>query len=478
MRSNYTAIQSPGLRILSDDQIREIFSNTLMIMEKTGQVVSNDEAVELLLSAGASKMSNGRISIPSHMVEEAIRTAPKRIDLYDRDGNLNVRLEGNYTNFGALLDAVDFIDPETGKRRKYESKDWVSAARVYDYLPNIKFAHICGNANDYDNPHLAFREIGYHVLMNTRITIGLCMGNKDAMSDLIEVFETVAGGPEEFKRKPNIFAMSEPVTPLEHPDDSTARILMCAEHKVPIVYYGMQMQGTTGPATDAGVISLALAETFAGLVIHQLKNPGAPYIVGAIPAMLNFKTTMFSYGNPELTKCSMAISDVAHYFHLPVWGTTTTDSKTIDAQGATEFALSSMAAMLNGQNLIHDCAQMDKAELVSLQGAVLCDTIISNLNYIQAGIKVNEETLAYDVIDRVGPQGNFMSQKQTLKNFKSFWSSDIFDCSVPEKEVEPIEQRINNKVMSILENHKIPALPDDTQKKVDELRNKWLAKYK
>ena len=471
MRANYTQISSPGTRMLSDGQIQEIYSAAKEVLECQGSLILLPEARELLLKAGAMEGKDGKVLIPSTMVDQAVSTAPKFIKLYDRDGKENMKLEGYRCYFGACCDTPEVLDAYTAERRPYVSSDWPDFATVMDYLPNMKFLHINGNATDME-PEDAYRAIGYAVMPNCRTTIAICVGNAEAAAELIEVAQAIAGGPEEFRRKPNTFCMAEPITPLKHGPDSLTRLLMCADVGMPIVYYGMQMQGVTAPATAAGTLVVSCAESLTGLVIHQLRKPGAPFIFGGIPGMMDMKTTTYSYGGPELTRNLMALGDISHYLNLPFWGTSTTDSKRIDAQCASEFAITALAAILGGHNLVHDAAQMDRAALVSLQAAVLHDEIIGVCKYIVGGIEVNDEEMALGVIDKVGAAGNYLSEKHTMSRFKGFWTPGVFDRSTS-PDVPPIETRINDKVKQILENHKVPPLPEDKLNAIAEVKAKW-----
>ena len=76
----------PRLSVLSHAQIEQIHQATLEVLERTGVQFNHPRALELLDGAGA-RVDGNRVRFPSWMVEEAIRKAPSRVVLGNRDGN-------------------------------------------------------------------------------------------------------------------------------------------------------------------------------------------------------------------------------------------------------------------------------------------------------------------------------------------------------------------------------------------------------
>ena len=133
MRYNYTHFSSPQFRLLSDSQLEELHLGTLQILERTGVVFQCQEAIELL--DGANVSDPNRVKIPSYMVEQAVRTAPKIITLYTREGEPAIVLNGmTGSHFGANTDHQNILDPYTRKRREYYVEDIADTARLIDAL--------------------------------------------------------------------------------------------------------------------------------------------------------------------------------------------------------------------------------------------------------------------------------------------------------------------------------------------------------
>ncbi|MGD9404201.1 MAG: trimethylamine methyltransferase family protein, partial [Anaerolineae bacterium] len=128
----------PGIRMLSDDQILAIHNASLDILAQTGIVMKNEAARDLLLAAG-SWQSGDRIKIPEHLIMSAIGSAPSRIPLHNRLGELTMPLEDGKVFFGPGSDCIFTMDLETGERRKATAEDIRRIAHLCDGLDQIDF---------------------------------------------------------------------------------------------------------------------------------------------------------------------------------------------------------------------------------------------------------------------------------------------------------------------------------------------------
>lgn len=472
-KSNFTQFSTPNMRVLSDSQIQEIHYAACEILSRTGMKIENEKARELLYSFGAYVEGNV-VKIPTKLVEKALRTVPERIVLCNRDGERKIFLEGYKSYFGCNPDNPEYYDPYTGERRPMTSKDGADMASVMDYLPNIDFVlNACFSSDVHVD--IADRVIVRQMIFNMRKSIGFSCKDADSLLDIIEMASIVAGGKEKLKANPYMFHIQEPISPLIHDDNSIKEIMICAEHEFPLVYYPMTMAGATAPVTAAGILAQSHAESITGMVIHQLTNPGAPFVYGAIPTVMDMKTSRFCYGAPELYFNCAAISDIAHYFKVPVWGTAgTVDSKTVDQQAVTEMSLGYLMAAMSGQNLVHDTGLMDQATVTCPEILIMADEIISMVKHITRGIDINDETLALDVIDNALTSGSFLVEEHTMKHFRSMWMPNLFDRSTAKVSEFTITEKLNKKAKEIIETHVVPELDKDKKDAILELEKKWM----
>jgi trimethylamine--corrinoid protein Co-methyltransferase len=294
----------------------------------------------------------------------------------------------------------------------------------------------------------------------------------------MELARMVVGGDEQLRAKPFIFHYWEPTTPLVHTGEALRKLMWSVRDGIPVVYTPMLMAGGTCPCSFASEVMLCCAESLVGLVIAQEMHPGAPFIFGGIPTTIDMRTTICSYGAPEMSLMVMAVTDMAHYYGLPMFGTAgCTDAKDVDQQAATEAALSCATSIMSGANLIHDIGLLDHAETASPEMIVLCDEIIAMLRAATQAIEVNNETLALDLIQRIGPGGHFLAEDHTLRNFRKVWYPTMMDRTRlgtdAAKGLAPFTERLNQKTRSIIETHQPAPLPREVQEEFGRRQKAW-----
>jgi trimethylamine--corrinoid protein Co-methyltransferase len=210
------------------------------------------------------------------------------------------------------------------------------------------------------------------------------------------------------------------------------------------------------------------------LVVVQLKNPGTPVIFGGMPGILDMKTTTYSYGAPELSLMIGALTELSHYYGLPMFGTAgATDARSIGAQMAAEVTYSCLLSLLTGADLVHDISLMYSATMESPELTVFADEVIGMLKAFMRGIEVNDETIPMDLIERVGPGGNFLSEAHTLQHFRKVWVPTIFDRSREMEKAKFCEDLLNEKTIKILETYEPKPLPEDTVKELKKVEAGW-----
>jgi len=477
MKTNYDVSRSPKFRVLTDDQIYELHLATLEVLEETGVQVENAEALEMLHGAGAHVGKNGLVKIPSHLIEEAIRTAPQRITLADRTGKRRMLLEDHRVYFGTNTDCPNIRDGVAGERRPFLRADGRNAAIVSDYLPNIDFVLTCGQYGD-EPPEIGFEVCYKEMLLNTVKPAILSTTTEKTLSNIVAMAEVVSGSAEDLAANPIFIHYAEPISPLRHCDEGVRRTFMCADKGIPVVYTSMPSGGATSPVTPAGALLIGNAEALSGILLSQLRKKGAPCIYGTIPSMFDMSSTVFSYGAPELNLCVAALADMGHYYRLPIFGTAgCSDSKFCDQQAAIESALTVYTGALSGANLVHDTGLLESAITLSLEMMVMTDEIIGRVKKIMGGFDISREALALDVIKSVGPGGHFLAEEHTLKHFREAWYPTVSDRRRFDSWVEAgslsMGDRLNAKVKEILETHRCEPLSDGVVKELDAMEKTW-----
>ena len=476
-RARYNTNSSVKTRLLSDEQCGQIYYAALEILERTGAKIFNKKALEIYKKAGCW-VDGEHVRFPIGLSEWAVRTAPSKVLLYDREGKERISLEGHNTYYGPGPTNTYHIDPFSGERRRPKLTDTGNVAKVCDALPNIDFVMDLGTPADVTTS-LADVYAFSAMVKNTKKTIIHWGFGRDQYHDILNIAAEVVGGMDNLQKRPFLALYSEPSPPLLHSDEAIDKAIFAAEQKVPVVYTPCVMAGATAPVTLAGSLALGIAESIVGVVAAQCLREGTPIIIGGVNSNLDMKSTIYSYGSPEFMKLQFGIAEVAHYMKMPVFGTGgCTDAHILEPQAAAEAAMSILIASQSGANLVHDCGYTEFGSAGSTWQLVMDDEIIGFVRRITRGLTIDDESQALDDVERVGPSGEFITSEHTFKNFKkelwfptlinrmrySEWKSMTGGTTMAD--------RIKEKAQKIIKEYEAPTLPKDVLTKIDDILKK------
>ncbi len=471
LQSNYTSYDTPRFRKLSDDQVERLHHASLEILDRTGVCLYEPEALTLLQRKGLKVEEGNRVRIPPGLVEWALSIAPKRTVICDRHGRRVMPLERNNVFFGPGSDCPNVIDVRTGERRRGTLQDIVDATRVCDALPNIDFLMSFCIASDVP-AEVSDRYQMRAMLMNSTKPILFVTTEFPGCVDAIKMAEAVAGGEEALRRNPICALYINVTSPLRHNQEALQKLLFMAEKGLPTTYTPVVLRGVNGPVTAAGAIALANAGELAGLVIAQLKREGTPVILtGGVNDMLDMRTTVDAYGDPNNR---VMLVELAHRYGLPIFGLAgCSDAKVPDEQAAAEAAFSIILEALAGAGMAHDVGYLEGGMTNSIEQIVICDELIAYTKQFMKGLEINEETLALDLIDELGPHGDWMSSDHTRRHYREDWYPRLFDRRPYDDWIaaggKTLRQRARERALKILETHQPEPLPADVQQKLDEI---------
>jgi len=470
MDVNYHAHQTPQFRVLSDRQIERIYQAALECLNRTGVHVLNAEARELLAAAGA-RVDGVRVRIPPHIIQDAVAANPRSFTLWGRDGERRMQIVPDRVYFGPGPTCTNFLDPETGELRKSRRGDPGMAALVCDALDNLDFVMGLGLIDDVHHRLASVYEFA-EMVANTDKPVLAWAYSVDNVSDIYRIALAVAGSVETLRERPffALFTCSQP--PLIHTDEELANVFWAIEQDVPIIYLGGGCAGATAPVTGAGTLVICTAATLSGLAIIQLKKRGAAVCIGSVPHAIDLRTGRPAYGSPEMSLYSAAMSDMARYLGLPFMGTAgASESKVLDLQAAIESTVQVVLAGLSGTTLVHDVGFLDCANIGCLEMLVMNDEVIAMTRRIMRGIEVSDDTLMLDLINRIGPSGEFMSAKETARQCRAkIWQPALMDREPCVKwqasGSHTMSDRIKARVREILATHEPPPLPEGAAEKI------------
>ncbi len=461
-------------RSLSDNQLSLLHDASLEIMARTGMRFYEHEALDLFRKAGADISEGNLVRIPPHLVEWAVRSAPKNITLFDRTGRRAMALGGYRSYFGPGSDCSYIYDLDTGERRKAILEDVVRAVRLVDGLPNLEFVMSQYLPSDVPEDRYERQQMAVMLRESTKpiVFVGI-----EASSTVyaLEMAEAVAGGLEQLQRYPFVVNYVNVVSAFKHNEESVKRLLYAAERNIPTIYAPSKARGTMAPITVAGALALGNAGQLAGLVLSQLKREGSPFLRSKPGGEgIDMRSMVSLYAAPDGGPFAW---DLAHYYGIPTFGAAgASDAKVFDAQAAGEAALGLFDEMLCGANLIHDVGYLDSATTGSLEFLCFCNEVVGWLRQYFRKLEVSEETLALDLIHEIGPDGHFVDTKHTLQHFREDWVPTLFDRHDYRRwaaqGATTLQQRANLKVREIIESRRAEPLPQEIAQALEEIVNR------
>ncbi|MDH4136828.1 MAG: trimethylamine methyltransferase family protein [Anaerolineae bacterium] len=468
----------PRLSVFSHEQCETVHRASLEILRRTGVRVYHDEALDLLRQTDAVITDENLVRFPPGLVEWALAQAPSRVALCRRGSSqVAVPLEGWEVNFGPGSDCPNYLDPRTAERRPFTTADVMDCIHVVDALPELDFCMSMGIPSDLGTANPYRWQFALMLEHTTKPIVFVCDDRADCEA-IVAMAAAAVGGIEQLRLNPTLLLYSEPSTPLKHSETATGKLLYMAEQALPIVHSPAPMMGGTAPVTLAGGLALGNAEVLSSLVMHQLKHPGAPFVYGSGLHHMDMKTTISVYGAPEFQLARVAVAEMGRFYELPTWGYAGhSDSCVMDEQAAADAAFSVLVALLAGNNLVHDVGYLEAGLTTSPEMIVFTDEIISMMRRFMDGMSLNAESLALDVMDQVGPGGDFLTAKHTLKHFRELWQPTLFSRQRADKWIatgsKRLGQRLKEKTVGIIEEHQPEPLPDSVREEVDYiLRNR------
>ncbi|MGD8942514.1 MAG: trimethylamine methyltransferase family protein [Desulfobacterales bacterium] len=468
--------RSVFFRVLSDDQIEDIKRAAFDIMSKVGFRVHHAGARKMLKQAGAL-VSGEIVKVPEHLVNACLSTTPKGWTIYDRTGRRAMEVEGRKSYYGTSTASPNTKDALSGEIHPTRVADIAVGAKVADALDNIDWVMPMGSVQDVPPTVADLYEFEAVVTNTTKPTVFIGYTPR-GVELTFEMAAEVSGGIDKLRERPFLIFYPEPISPLVWPADVIDRLFVCADLSMPQIQGPTIQPGATGPVTLAGAVAQGTAEALMCVVLAQLRNPGCPIGMGCNFGIFDMAAGLLSMAAPEMSLGLAAQAEVAQSFGLPTWGLAgATDAKVLDAQAGSEAAFSILAQGLAGLNLIHDVGYMSNGMVCSTAQLILGDENIGMAKRFMRGIEVSQETLAREVIEKVGPGGHFLDQDHTYNHFKNeLWVPGLLSRSAlsdwQEQGAKDMATRIQEKLEDIVKQHEAPALPDKTRSALKSIRQR------
>ncbi|MBZ5526695.1 MAG: trimethylamine methyltransferase family protein [Acidobacteriia bacterium] len=408
----------PKLELLDGELLEKILGEAYTLLAEPGIRVQAADAVELLSAAGA-RIENGVARIPEALVRRALSSAPREFFLHNRAGEPAVRYGGDAVHFDPGSSCVHILDPQTMQHRMTRTADLERLVQVAEMLPQYtaqSTAVVCNDApqeiGDLWRLHVVLRHSGKPV-----VTGAFSAHTAPAMIDLLAAD---CGGRAALKARPRAIFDVCPSPPLNWSDFAAQNLVDLARAGVPAEIISVPMAGATAPVTLAGAVVQHAAECLAGIVIHQLAQPGAPVVWGGAPAIFDMRTGITPMGAIETAMLNAACSQIGKHFGLPTHGYLGgSDAKILDAQAGMETSSAVLLGALAGINMISGAGMLDSLACHSAEKLALDAEAIAAAQRVLQGISPRGDSLATAMFAQAGFAGEFLKLPETRRLFRT-----------------------------------------------------------
>ena len=408
-----------SLKVLSRDDLLRIHQESVRLLETHGMDSESDLILDLFKKAGARvDMESRRIRVSEDMIAEALRSAPSTFVLHGRDPAMDLLLEPGriYYGLGGTPEPY-FFDYDLRGPRIPTRQDMINVTRIGHALPNIDFVMTLCSARDVPEELSYLYE--YDILFrNTTKPVITTSPGRFYTAKMLEFAAAASGGEDNFRHRPTTVFFQQPVSPLRFGRYSEGMV-EAAAFNAPIMSSPGPMMGATSPASLAGTLVQINAEALLGIVLTQIIKPGIPVIYAPHTGVMDMVTAQCTYGSAEQTLARAAVAQLGLFYNLPTFGLGGgVEAKFPDAEAASQAMMGMQLNALAGLTLTQTLGTMASGLYGSMEMAAICDEMVSMIKRILAGITVNDETLALDVIQETGCGGSYLDKAHTAKIFR------------------------------------------------------------
>ena len=466
------------MKVLSKDEVEVVHQNSLRILSEVGVKIDSPSVVELLSKAGAkTDKKSGLVRLDERIVSQSLISARRSIKICSRRG----------VDFKIPDDDVQLISPDgqppavfdvaTGKKRPSRLRDVIDFAILSDALPEVDFVWPPVVATDMPSDRSSSFEFLTTIAYTSKHVQHGAISPEEANFQ-IDIAAAIVGSREELKRRPIFSDVCTPISPLRYDQGEAEALVLLSRAGVPMVHLSMGIAGSVTPVTVAGTLAVTNAENLCGLTISQVANPGAPSIYSSFSGVTDLRSGIFLCGTPEGILMDTASIEMAKHYGLPSCaGGPSNAARSLSAEAGYETAMTAMASVLTGSDLMVGLGGLDRAGMMSPEKLVMDCEVWRWIERLRAGISIDDATIGFEAIKRQGPGGVFLSDPHTLK----FMRKDMMIPQVtsyhppgePDYSVDELIEYAKKRTKEILSSYKPPLLEKDVADRVGKVAQKY-----
>ena len=216
------------------------------------------------------------------------------------------------------------------------------------------------------------------------------------------------------------------------------------------------ISGMSSLISLASAVAQSSAEAIAGIVLHQLTQPGSPVLSGSAVLPMDMRQANIAYGSPEYMLAGLAAAEYFDFIGVPNWiGAGCSDSHDFDTQAAAEAGANMAIAAFSNSSFVHNLGFLSGGRTGSLEMLVLCDELVGWSNQMSGGVDVSHESISVESIKRAVANNDFLTDPHTQSRFLTEnWYPDLLERSDAEGWIQSgsrhLRARVRDKISSLL----------------------------
>ncbi|NOD64616.1 MULTISPECIES: trimethylamine methyltransferase family protein [unclassified Ruegeria] len=458
---------------LSPQEVALVEETALTLLETLGLSQAIPSMIEKVVAAGGSLTDDHRLQFPRALVRQAISEANRDFSLCGQvpEHDLDISQARAHMSSGGAAPGV--FDLDTGVYRDSTLADLYDAARIVDQMDNIHHFSRSVVARDIEDNAVMDLNTAYACLAGTSKHVSISITEPDNVPAIAQLCYAIAGSEEAFRARPFLTVMvCHVVPPMRFAEEACEVLEAAILAGFPVQLISAGQAGATSPATIAGSLVQAVAETLAGLVFARLVNPEVKAIFAPKPLVADLRTGSMCGGGGEQAILMAGAAQMGRHFDLPTSSIAgITDAKCLDAQYGAEKSLAVTMAAHAGSNIVTQAAGMQASLLGVSHAAYVSDNdMLGNILRTLRGIEATPENIAADVIaDVCRGEGHYLGEQHTFNRMKSdYFYPEIGDRRTPrewqEDGSQPVGDVAREKAREILSDHFPQHIPDDVDR--------------
>lgn len=470
------------LQVLSKDECAKVHERTLKVLGNTGMRVDTTKGRQILKEAGAQvDEKTNLVRFPRGLIEESLNAAPREFVLGARRSGWELRMNSAGCSLCADGTAANVVDPITGERWSGRFEDWLKATRIIDAIDEIgvHWPMVAGWEGNRTKSDLV--KYWRHLFEYFSKHVQEALDNEQEAPWFLEVLQVIFGDQETIRREHPVSYLLNPQSPLIMVGRQTDAYLALSDWDLPVAVMPMPMMGATGPGSLISTIILGNCEAIGYLCLIQATTPGTPFIYAPVPVVIDPRSGRFTGSAVEVGLLGAAVTEMGRYYGLPVQAAGAgTDHHFPSIQAGYEKATNGLLTALSWPDILIEPGHLGSNLNLCLEQILIDIEVFRLTKQAHRGFVTEEHKWLDDLIEEVGPGGNFLGQRSTRDGVRdgewyvsTFGVHDTFEAWDTAGRPKLIDEA-HEKMETILATHQPLPYDEDVDRELENIQARAL----